>query len=222
MHGKQRFLKALGYLSTYDRPASVDEDIQMHADTLYHRMLDQEKAIEAAKAAGEPVPTFAPLITSRNPATANNDPNASFRAQVAASATEAASSQEAAAAAPPTEKSLIPSFTKELPPLPPEVEARLSPSGVQAMRKRVKGLNPMERDIEIQSMLSEVEDASNTGNQISQLRDEARQRRKERGEGRGEWGDWLVKNFGFEVNNGKIPRNTNTKTTSTKPEGSST
>ncbi|KAL8786487.1 MAG: hypothetical protein Q9195_008192 [Heterodermia aff. obscurata] len=59
---QNRFLRALGYLSSYDRPASVDEDIQMHADTLYQRMLEQEKAIEAAKAAGQPAPSFEPLI----------------------------------------------------------------------------------------------------------------------------------------------------------------
>ncbi len=37
----------------------------MHADTLYHRMLDQEKEIEAAKAEGRPVPTFPPLLSNR-------------------------------------------------------------------------------------------------------------------------------------------------------------
>jgi hypothetical protein len=35
----------------------------MHADTLYHRMLDQEAAIEAAKAEGRPVPIFPPILT---------------------------------------------------------------------------------------------------------------------------------------------------------------
>ncbi|KAI9797085.1 MAG: hypothetical protein M1835_002073 [Candelina submexicana] len=59
-----RFLKALGYLSTFERPAELDEKIQMHADTLYHRMLDQERAIEAAKAAGEPIPSFPPILPS--------------------------------------------------------------------------------------------------------------------------------------------------------------
>lgn len=37
----------------------------MHADTLFHRMLDQEEAIEKAKAEGRPIPSFPPLITSR-------------------------------------------------------------------------------------------------------------------------------------------------------------
>ena len=36
----------------------------MHADTLYHRMLDQEAAIEAAKAEGRSVPSFPPLVTT--------------------------------------------------------------------------------------------------------------------------------------------------------------
>jgi hypothetical protein len=62
----QKFLKALGYLSTFDRPPELDEKIQMHADTLYHRMLEQEKATEAAKAEGRPVPKFPPLLSSKS------------------------------------------------------------------------------------------------------------------------------------------------------------
>ncbi|KAH8594758.1 hypothetical protein B0O99DRAFT_513253 [Bisporella sp. PMI_857] len=61
---QSKFLKALGYLSILDRPPEIDEKIQMHADTLYHRMLDQEKQIEAAKAEGKPIPTFPPLVSS--------------------------------------------------------------------------------------------------------------------------------------------------------------
>lgn len=40
----------------------------MHADTLYHRMLEQEEAIESAKAEGRPLPAFEPLLkpSSRN------------------------------------------------------------------------------------------------------------------------------------------------------------
>ena len=43
----------------------MDEKIQMHADTLYHRMLDQEKAMEAAKEEGRPIPEFPPLLSSK-------------------------------------------------------------------------------------------------------------------------------------------------------------
>ncbi|KAI0534556.1 hypothetical protein GGR58DRAFT_482417 [Xylaria digitata] len=57
-----RLLKALGYLSTLDRSPQVEEDIQMHADALYHRMLKQEAEIEAAKKEGRPIPKFTPLV----------------------------------------------------------------------------------------------------------------------------------------------------------------
>ncbi|EGY17353.1 hypothetical protein HYQ45_009261 [Verticillium longisporum] len=53
-----RLLKALGYKSIVDRPAHVDEDIQMHADSLYVRMIDQEKAIKGAEERGLPAPEF--------------------------------------------------------------------------------------------------------------------------------------------------------------------
>ncbi|KAG9245864.1 hypothetical protein BJ878DRAFT_574496 [Calycina marina] len=61
---QSKFLKALGYLSLLDRAQEVDEEIQMHADTLYHRMLDQEKQIEEAESEGRPVPVFPPLVAS--------------------------------------------------------------------------------------------------------------------------------------------------------------
>lgn len=37
----------------------------MHADTLYHRMLAQEKAVAEAKAEGRAPPTFPPLMSHR-------------------------------------------------------------------------------------------------------------------------------------------------------------
>ncbi|CAK7202571.1 hypothetical protein SEUCBS139899_005295 [Sporothrix eucalyptigena] len=55
---QSRLLKALGYLNTYNRSAEMDERIQIHADTLYHRMLEQEAAIEKAKAEGRPAPAL--------------------------------------------------------------------------------------------------------------------------------------------------------------------
>ncbi|KAI1761239.1 hypothetical protein GGR53DRAFT_506317 [Hypoxylon sp. FL1150] len=57
-----RLLKALGYLSTLDRSPEVEEDIQLHADTLYHRMLSQEAEVAAAKEEGRPIPKFPPLM----------------------------------------------------------------------------------------------------------------------------------------------------------------
>ncbi|KAK3498336.1 hypothetical protein B0T13DRAFT_259264 [Neurospora crassa] len=59
---QSKLLKALGYLQTYGRSPEVDEDIQMHADALYHRMLDQEAEIEKCKAEGRPIPAFPSLF----------------------------------------------------------------------------------------------------------------------------------------------------------------
>ena len=44
----------------------MDEQIQMHADKLYHRMLDQEAAVEKAEAEGGPIPDFEPVIPTTN------------------------------------------------------------------------------------------------------------------------------------------------------------
>lgn len=62
---EQRLLKALGYLNAIDRSPEMDERIQMHADKLYHQMMEQEAAIEKAKAEGLPEPKFEPIIPKK-------------------------------------------------------------------------------------------------------------------------------------------------------------
>ncbi|EGX92735.1 hypothetical protein CCM_04108 [Cordyceps militaris CM01] len=59
---QSRFLRALGYGSVTDRPAQVEEDIQMHADKLFNRMLDHERAVAQAKEEGRPVPVFDSVV----------------------------------------------------------------------------------------------------------------------------------------------------------------
>ncbi|OAA68931.1 hypothetical protein ISF_03306 [Cordyceps fumosorosea ARSEF 2679] len=59
---QSRFLRALGYGSVIDRPAQVEEDIQMHADKLFNRMLEHERAVAAAKEAGLPAPIFDSVV----------------------------------------------------------------------------------------------------------------------------------------------------------------
>ncbi|POS77551.1 hypothetical protein DHEL01_v204051 [Diaporthe helianthi] len=59
---QSRLLKALGYINALDRSPEMDERIQMHADKLYHQMLEQEAAIEKAKAEGLPEPKFEPFV----------------------------------------------------------------------------------------------------------------------------------------------------------------
>lgn len=59
---KQKLLKALGYLDAVDSTPETNERIQLHADKLYHQMMEQQEAIREAKEAGQPVPTFEPVI----------------------------------------------------------------------------------------------------------------------------------------------------------------
>ncbi|KAK7413228.1 hypothetical protein QQX98_007887 [Neonectria punicea] len=64
---QSRFLRALGYGSVSGRSAEVEEDIQMHADSLYQRMINHEAAAEKAKAEGLPVPVFEPGVPKAKP-----------------------------------------------------------------------------------------------------------------------------------------------------------
>lgn len=61
---QKKFLKALGYVSMDVRPAEESEEIQMHADRLFHRMLDHEKIVEEAKEKGVEPPPLPPLMDS--------------------------------------------------------------------------------------------------------------------------------------------------------------
>jgi hypothetical protein len=81
---QSKFLKALGYLTMEERAPEEDEKIQMHADKLYQRMLQQEAEIEKAEKEGRSRPTFEGLLSKQHIADnmANNtapDPTASTR-----------------------------------------------------------------------------------------------------------------------------------------------
>ncbi|KAL7817350.1 hypothetical protein V8C26DRAFT_398787 [Trichoderma gracile] len=66
---QSRFLRALGYGSVAGRPAEVDEDIQLHADALFQRMLQHEAEVEKAKENGTLIPAFDPSIPKPSSAT---------------------------------------------------------------------------------------------------------------------------------------------------------
>jgi hypothetical protein len=63
---QSKFLKALGYLTMEERAPEEDEKIQMHADKLYQRMLQQEAEIEKAEKEGRPRPTFESLLSIKD------------------------------------------------------------------------------------------------------------------------------------------------------------
>lgn len=79
----QRLLKALGYLNALDRSPETDERIQLHADKLYHQMLEQDAAVEAAKKEGRPIPKFEPVIP-KQAAGGDDDDSATARMSEAA------------------------------------------------------------------------------------------------------------------------------------------
>lgn len=54
----------MGYGSSIGRPTGVDEDIQMHADALYQRLISYEAEAEAAKKEGRTIPEFDPRVPS--------------------------------------------------------------------------------------------------------------------------------------------------------------
>lgn len=63
-------------MSTFDSTPEEDERIQMHADKLYTRMLEQEKAVEAAKKAGQPLPTFPSILSPQSILATSSTPKA--------------------------------------------------------------------------------------------------------------------------------------------------
>jgi hypothetical protein len=66
MQMQSKFLRALGYLSVPGRSELDEERIQMHADSLYHQMLEHEEAIRQAKEQGLPAPVFQPIMSQEN------------------------------------------------------------------------------------------------------------------------------------------------------------
>ncbi|PVH84715.1 hypothetical protein DL98DRAFT_410542 [Cadophora sp. DSE1049] len=169
MQGK--FLKALGYLSTFDRPPEVDEQIQMHADTLYHRMLDQEAAIEAAKASGKPIPEFPPLLSSPFPSSSK-------------SPSKTSSTPPGAAHANLDENKLKPSD------LPPKVQA--------AFKKRLDGLNDEEREVEERAIKAEIQAGEQVAQSLGSIYErQAEEKRVRKEQGKETIGDRISSIFGF-------------------------
>ncbi|PYH98218.1 hypothetical protein BO71DRAFT_395512 [Aspergillus ellipticus CBS 707.79] len=75
-----KFLQALGYASAFDWDEDREERIQMHADKLYHEMLDYEqRVLEAQKAGQEPPPLtslFNPQAASQQSPATDSTPSA--------------------------------------------------------------------------------------------------------------------------------------------------
>ena len=139
---QQRFLKALGYLSNFQEGEEGrlrDEKIQMHADRLYHRMLDQEAEIAKAKEEGRPIPGFGPLIGKVK---VTDTPEESAAAASAASASPIGNAA-AQAQAQQTEEEVNPI-------------SKLSDSVQKQIKEKLEGMSGIERELEEKALIAEV------------------------------------------------------------------
>lgn len=135
----------------------------MHADTLYHRMLAQERAVEEAKAAGRPIPD----LESLNP----DD-------QTSPTSGNGAEAQYTKA--------------RELPHLSPELIRKLRPEAQLELREKLKDMTPAEREVEERSKLGEFEAEQQVVNEVHRLRHSTtEERRKRREEGNATVGDTI-------------------------------
>ena len=148
----------------------------MHADTLYQRMLMQERAIEAAKAANEPVPTFPPLLSSSSaqPPSASHSPSDPLPLL----------SKPSPMPGPPTRK---------------EDSDPLSPSARAALMERVKKLpTAEEREVEERAVTMEARTGMSTAAELARLHEAQIKERKERREmGEGSVADSINALFGW-------------------------
>lgn len=62
-----KFMQALGYQGSAYSTVEEDERVQMHADRLYHRMMDYEATVDEAKAAGKPLPPLTSVFDASKP-----------------------------------------------------------------------------------------------------------------------------------------------------------
>lgn len=172
---QQRFLKALGYLSNfenYDAGRERDERIQMHADRLYHRMLDQEAAIAKAKEEGQPIPQFGPLIdkvkVTETPEEAaertkkeGESPVSTFAKATAAQLRKGGEKEE---------KSPI---------------SKLSDSVQKQIKDKLEGMSGIERELEEKALIAEVTMGQQVNKNLKNIfSKEAAEREKRREEGK--------------------------------------
>lgn len=143
----------------------------MHADTLYHRMLDQEKATEAAKEAGQPIPSFPsllskprPPITTPSPSTTSSSPPNPIPDDIA-----------------PNKKPEAEAGSKET----IERELTLTKAARKELRKRTKDQSQLVKELEERAMRAEAESDIGVTARVNDLitaREQARKERREKGE----------------------------------------
>ena len=166
---QSRFLKALGYLSSQYTSEQDEEKIQMHADKLYHEMLEREKVMNAAKEAGQDAPTFEALIAGDGTTQVLGEESAWARAR---------------------RKAQSEGTSTHLNDLSPEMQAEV--------KERLRKLTASEREVELQLLAAEGRAMKEYTEQIDrQLEDEKRNREARREHGKETVADSLKRMWGY-------------------------
>ncbi|KAK4141558.1 uncharacterized protein C8A04DRAFT_38955 [Dichotomopilus funicola] len=162
-NAQSRLLKALGYLSVRGRDRDVDEEIQMHADELYHRMMAQEREIEKAKEEGREPPVFKGLFDGTS-ATMITAPTPSTTSTTAAADTASSSA----------------ATTPGQPKIPEPNEATLA-----AWKKQLEKLPPEEREAEEKALRADYRARVEMARQVQSLwQQQAKEREVRKAEGK--------------------------------------
>jgi hypothetical protein len=173
---QSKFLKALGYMTMDERSPEEDERIQMHADKLYQRMIQQEEVMEKAKAEGRPVPKFESILSKRNVAEAMNGTSSSGKSTVP-----------------------IAEFGKSnSSPDDTDVWSQIKPEVREEYQKKLEKLTPEEREIERMAIVGEVRAQTGVARQLEQTFIEERVARMKRREaGQATFGDTIKTLWGW-------------------------
>jgi len=147
---QSRFLKALGYLSSSASSAEEDERVQMHADKLYHDMLERERLTFAAKEEGRSAPVFRPLLDIEGVTSSSSS------SSVGASAVTTGQEKQ---------KTGLDIFVPER---RQEIEASL------------KGKTDAERELEISLLVAEARSTEEVSRKVGEYYEEDRAKRAER------------------------------------------
>ncbi|KAF2834311.1 hypothetical protein M501DRAFT_1020896 [Patellaria atrata CBS 101060] len=180
---QSKFMKALGYMSMVHSTEEDRERIQMHADKLYHQMLEQERIVREAEEKGLPSPEFKPVMSKENIAVV-----------MGLRKTEDAT----IAAGPARSKLNIPdSAVAEM-----DVGSPLLP-GIAPERRReffksLEGKSVEERELEIRAMEQEVATVNVLSKGVSDILSEEKKAREERiAAGKAGVGDYIKKWWGW-------------------------
>lgn len=166
---QSRFLKALGYLSS-QRTAEEEERIQMHADKLYHEMLERERIQEEARQEGREPPVLPPLIQAERTTEALGQDSAWARAR---------------------QRALERGASPNLSAFPPERQDQI--------RKRIQGMSKEEQELELQLIAAESRAQMEYADKVSaSYEDERRLRADRRERGKETIGDSIKRLWGWD------------------------